>query len=43
MADIALVFHWGPDALGAMSPVELAVWREKARTRSGRADGGKRR
>lgn len=33
MADVALVFHWGPDALGAMDPVEIARWREKARAR----------
>jgi hypothetical protein len=41
MADIAAVFHWSPDALGAMSPADLAVWREKALARAGRAPGGR--
>lgn len=33
MADIAMVFHWPPDAMSRMSLFELARWREKARQR----------
>ncbi|MEX0319441.1 MAG: GpE family phage tail protein [Ruegeria sp.] len=34
MADIASVFHWGPDVMDRMPVEELALWREKARARS---------
>ena len=30
MADIALVFHWGPEALKAMSLRELMRWHQLA-------------
>jgi len=33
MADIALVFHWGPREFEGMSLAEIARWREKARRR----------
>ncbi|PRF86344.1 GpE family phage tail protein [Burkholderia multivorans] len=33
MADIALVFHWSPDAMAAMPLSELMDWRERARER----------
>ncbi len=33
MADIALVFHWPPEAMDRMSIEELARWHEKARER----------
>lgn len=33
MADIALVFHWGPETMAAMSLPELMDWRERARER----------
>jgi len=33
MADIAMVFHWGPEELAAMSLEDLSFWREKARIR----------
>lgn len=35
MADIAVIFHWPPAAMDAMSLGELADWRERARVRSG--------
>lgn len=35
MADIAMVFHWTPEAMSAMSLSELMEWRERARQRSG--------
>jgi hypothetical protein len=35
MADIAVVFHWPPDAMAAFSLEELMAWRERARQRSG--------
>ncbi|MCV6588321.1 MAG: GpE family phage tail protein [Marinobacterium sp.] len=35
MADIATIFHWGPDIMASMSVEELADWREQARVRSG--------
>ena len=38
MADIAAIFHWAPDVMGAMSLSELADWREHARRRSGAED-----
>lgn len=34
MADLAIVFHWGPDALSALDLAELMDWRERARARS---------
>lgn len=34
MADIAMVFHWGPDQMDGMSLVELMQWREHARKRA---------
>jgi len=33
MADIALVFHWGPETMAAMPLPELMDWRERARER----------
>ncbi|MCL6620434.1 MAG: GpE family phage tail protein [Thermomonas hydrothermalis] len=33
MADIAVVFHWPPDAMTDMSLDELMAWRERARER----------
>ncbi|MBB5447074.1 hypothetical protein HDG32_005306 [Paraburkholderia sp. CI2] len=33
MADIATVFGWTPDVMGAMSVDELSDWRERARAR----------
>jgi len=33
MADIAVVFHWTPAAMDAMSVAELMEWRERARLR----------
>ncbi|MBJ9727521.1 MULTISPECIES: GpE family phage tail protein [Burkholderia cepacia complex] len=38
MADIALVFHWTPDVMNAMSLDELMAWREHARVRYERGD-----
>lgn len=35
MADIAVVFHWPPEAMNGMDIAELADWRERARVRSG--------
>lgn len=35
MADIAVVFHWPPDALDALSLTELMEWRARAARRSG--------
>lgn len=35
MADIAVVFHWGPAAMDPLSLTELMEWRERARVRSG--------
>ncbi|MYM70545.1 GpE family phage tail protein [Pseudoduganella sp. FT55W] len=35
MADIAVVFHWTPQAMDGMSLAELMDWREQARIRSG--------
>jgi hypothetical protein len=35
MADIAVVFHWTPQAMDGMSLTELMDWRERARVRSG--------
>ena len=33
MADIALVFHWPPDAMYGLRLAELMLWRERARER----------
>ncbi|HEY0626698.1 MAG TPA: GpE family phage tail protein [Allosphingosinicella sp.] len=33
MADVALVFHWPPDAMDRMSLAELMTWRERAAKR----------
>lgn len=33
MADIAVVFHWPPQVMDAMSITELMDWRERARRR----------
>ncbi|PTQ90273.1 GpE family phage tail protein [Agitococcus lubricus] len=33
MADIAVVFHWPPQAMSDMSLEELMDWREQARQR----------
>lgn len=35
MADIAVVFHWGPTEMGDFTVGELMQWRERARERSG--------
>lgn len=35
MADIAVVFHWPPDAMFRMDVSELMLWRGHARLRSG--------
>ncbi|WP_439587672.1 GpE family phage tail protein [Hydrogenophaga sp.] len=33
MADLAMVFHWAPRDMDAMSIAELMDWREQARSR----------
>lgn len=33
MADIAVIFHWSPQAMADMSISELMEWREQARKR----------
>ncbi|MBY5940397.1 MULTISPECIES: GpE family phage tail protein [Halomonas] len=33
MADLAMVFHWGPPEMDAMGLAELMSWREQARRR----------
>jgi hypothetical protein len=35
MADIAVVFHWGPSEMYAMTPEELMQWRDRASKRNG--------
>ncbi|MGU3447583.1 GpE family phage tail protein [Enterobacteriaceae bacterium C34A] len=35
MADVAVIFHWGPSELYPLSIAELVTWREKALQRSG--------
>jgi hypothetical protein len=30
MADIAMVFHWGPDVMDAMEIEDLTLWHQKA-------------
>lgn len=34
MADIAVIFHWPPQAMDEMALTELMDWRERARTRN---------
>jgi hypothetical protein len=34
MADLAVVFHWQPEAMDGLSLTELMQWRERARVRS---------
>lgn len=34
MADLAVVFHWPPQAMDVMSLAELMQWRERARVRN---------
>lgn len=34
MADIAVVFHWGPGDMDPMSPEELASWWNRALARN---------
>jgi len=34
MADIAIIFHWQPQAFEQMTFAELMTWREKARERN---------
>lgn len=44
MADIAVIFHWGPESMDPLPLIELMVWRERARVRSEPPkDSGKRR
>lgn len=33
MADLAIVFHWSPDAMAPMTVPELMAWRAKAAAR----------
>lgn len=33
MADIAMVFHWGPEDTAPLTLTELIEWRERARQR----------
>ena len=39
MADIAVVFHWGPSEMDSMPLPELMNWRERARKRAGANNG----
>lgn len=34
MADVAVIFHWGPSEMAELSLEELMQWRERARERS---------
>lgn len=34
MADIAVIFHWGPADMEPLSLTDLMEWRERARQRS---------
>jgi hypothetical protein len=34
MADLAMVFHWGPGDMDPMPLADLADWRERARVRN---------
>lgn len=38
MADIAVVFHWGPDTMDPMPLAELMGWRARAAARIGAGD-----
>ncbi|AXI59224.1 MULTISPECIES: GpE family phage tail protein [Pseudomonas] len=38
MADIAVIFHWGPVEMDPLPLTELMEWRERARKRSGAKD-----
>ncbi|MBC3346547.1 GpE family phage tail protein [Pseudomonas sp. SWRI196] len=38
MADIAVIFHWGPTEMDPLPLTELMDWRERARKRSGAKD-----
>ncbi|EIU1687333.1 GpE family phage tail protein [Pseudomonas aeruginosa] len=40
MADLAIVFHWGPSELDPMPLSDLMAWREQARKRV-ETDGAK--
>ena len=33
MADLAVIFHWGPSEMAEFSLEELMAWRERARER----------
>jgi len=35
MADIAVIFHWGPPVMDPMGLAELMQWRGRAARRSG--------
>lgn len=41
MADIAMVFHWGPAEMEPLSLSELIDWRERARQRWDAANGAR--
>ena len=41
MADIALVFHWMPDAMNDMSFADIGMWRGLALERWNRVHGDK--
>ena len=43
MADIATVFGWGPAEMAAMTPPDLARWRDRARTRIEAQQGARRK
>jgi hypothetical protein len=42
MADIAVIFHWGPAELDPLGLADLMEWRERARERSGADQNGAR-
>lgn len=39
MADLAVVFHWGPADMEPLGLAELMEWRERARLRAEPRDG----
>lgn len=41
MADIAMVFHWGPADMESLALSELIEWRERARQRWEAAHGAR--
>ncbi|MBB6191499.1 hypothetical protein FHS51_001726 [Sphingobium wenxiniae] len=43
MADVAVIFHWPPAAMDAMSLSELMGWREQAARRSRPPDPPKKK